>query len=121
MAESTEPTMPPQDELEIFPSDLQKILESDSKAIRLIDCREEDEFAHCRIEGAELIPLSRFTELALPLLKDEEKPLVVYCHHGMRSLQATQFLRQKGVEKTWSLNGGIERWSTEIDSDIPRY
>jgi rhodanese-related sulfurtransferase len=88
-------------------------------AFQLIDCREPDEWALCRIEGATLIPLSQFAERALPALSPD-RPVVVYCHHGMRSLRATQWLRHKGVN-AWSLAGGIDAWSEVIDEDVPRY
>ena len=90
--------------------------------MRLIDCREEDEFAFCRIEGAEIIPLSGFVETVVGRLgTDLAQSLVVYCHHGMRSLQATRFLRKLGYRATFSLRGGIEDWSKEIDPSVPRY
>lgn len=88
---------------------------------RLIDCREESEFAYCRIEGAELIPLSRFGEMADARLTDPDQPVVVYCHHGMRSLAATRHLRMKGHHRIWSLRGGIDAWSERIDPAVPRY
>lgn len=107
---------------EITPLALQPLLADDSDTrIRLIDCREEDEFALCRIEGAELVPLSRFAELVPGLLSEETKPIVVYCHHGMRSLNATLFLRQRGIDQVWSLAGGIDLWSTQVDPAVPRY
>jgi len=110
--------LPSTEENEITAADLQPILEE----VRLIDCREDDEFAHCRIEGADLVPLSRFAELSLSILSpDDERPVVVYCHHGMRSMNATQYLRQRGLEKVWSLAGGIDHWSITIDPDVPRY
>ena len=52
---------------------------------------------------------------------DDSPPVVIYCHHGMRSLQATQFLRQRGMAKVWSLAGGIDAWSREINPGVPRY
>ena len=55
---------------------------------RLIDCREDDEWHHCRIEGAQLIPLSNFAETAPAKLSDHGQHLIVYCHHGMRSMRA---------------------------------
>ena len=115
--------LPPADSLEISVTEAAKRLSAESEAVfRLVDCREEDEFAWCRIEGAELVPLSRFAENApTTLLADTSRPLIVYCHHGMRSLQATQFLRSRGYENAWSLAGGIDAWSVEIDPDIPRY
>lgn len=113
--------LPPIEDFEITPGKLLPLLNSQPAGIRLIDCREEDEFAICRIEGADLMPLSRFAEEAPRRLQSETLPIVVYCHHGMRSLQATNFLRNQGIEKVWSLNGGIDRWSLEIDESVPRY
>lgn len=115
--------LPPADEFEINVAGLNALRVS-GLSLRLIDCREQDEFAFNRLEGAELIPLSRFAELApAKLIGDEaeQTPVVIYCHHGMRSLQATHFLRQRGVEECWSLSGGIDAWSLEIDAQVPRY
>jgi rhodanese-related sulfurtransferase len=52
---------------------------------------------------------------------DSGEPVVCYCHHGMRSLDVTVWLRAQGVENVRSLAGGIDRWSMEIDSKVPRY
>ena len=52
---------------------------------------------------------------------DDERPYIIYCHHGMRSLQATQFLRGKGYANSFSLAGGIDAWSLQIDPEVPRY
>ncbi|MEM6917339.1 MAG: rhodanese-like domain-containing protein [Verrucomicrobiota bacterium] len=113
---------PDPEETEITPVELQTLLKDDSAPeFRLIDCREEDEFAICRIDGAVLTPLSRFAELGPTAIPDTDMPAIVYCHHGMRSLQATHFLRQKGFDKVWSLAGGIDLWSTQIDPEVPRY
>lgn len=113
---------PSKDATEITPVELQTLLTGDSApSFHLIDCREEDEFAICRIEGATLIPLSRFAEAGPEFLKGTERPAVVYCHHGKRSMNATMYLRDKGFPKVWSLAGGIELWSTQIDPDVPRY
>jgi adenylyltransferase/sulfurtransferase len=116
--------LPSPDDCEISPSELAALREdAAAPEVRLVDCREEDEFALCRIEGAELIPLSRFgEEAARRLLRgDDPRPVVVYCHHGMRSMQATLFLRERGLPRTWSLAGGIDLWSRQIDPEIPRY
>ncbi len=88
--------------------------------IRLIDCREDDEWRFNRLPDADFMPLSRFTELAGALVTGGT-PAVVYCHHGMRSLQATRWLRSKGLRQCWSMAGGIELWSTRIDPEVPRY
>ena len=85
----------------------------------LVDVREEREYALCRIDGAELIPLgdvpSRVEEL------DREALLVIHCHHGARSARAVHFLRTQGFAKATNLGGGIEAWSLEIDPAVPRY
>ena len=86
----------------------------------MVDVRETHEFRQAHIEGTELIPM-RTVAQALPSLEGEESPLIVFCHHGMRSLQAVQWLRQQGLENCASMQGGIDRWSLEIDPAIPRY
>lgn len=114
--------LPSPDEFEITPDELHALLRDEkAPAFHLLDCREEDEFAICKIERAVLLPLSRFADEAPEFLKDNELPVVVYCHHGMRSMNATLFLRQKGFARTWSLAGGIDLWSTRIDREVPRY
>ena len=89
--------------------------------MRLIDCREDDEFVLCRIEGATLVPLQQIPSRLHEVEGDGGLPIVVYCHHGMRSLNATQFLRSKGVTASFSLRGGIDAWSLDIDPLVPRY
>lgn len=87
----------------------------------LIDCREDDEWHICRIEGARLVPLSSFAEKAMLQLPDKDAHVVVYCHHGVRSMRATLWLRQQGYAKTQSMRGGIDLWSEMIDASVPRY
>lgn len=118
--------LPDETDLEITPHELARLRDSANPPdFRLVDCREEDEFALCRIDGAELVPLSRFAELAPAklLASDDsaETPVIIYCHHGMRSLQATGFLRERGHGRVWSLAGGIDLWSTQVDPEVPRY
>jgi rhodanese-related sulfurtransferase len=90
--------------------------------ILLIDCREVDEHATTRIEGAKLVPLSTWAT-AFPDVfpADKDAAIVIHCHHGMRSLRATRFLRQQGYNRVQSMAGGIEEWSLEVDPSVPRY
>lgn len=88
---------------------------------RLIDCREEDELAICQIAGNEWVPLNSFPSAGEKLTADAARGVVVYCHHGMRSLRATAFLRANGVKNAFSMEGGIDAWSRLIDSQVPRY
>lgn len=88
----------------------------------LIDVREELEYQLCRIDGAELIPMNTIPQHLQRLdgLADE-KLLVVHCHHGMRSLNVVNWLRQQGVANCVSMAGGIDLWSTQVDPGVPKY
>lgn len=87
--------------------------------VRLIDVREPVEFELARVEGAELLPLSRFDEWAGAL--DPEEEIVFMCHHGIRSAQVCAALARAGFAKLYNLAGGIDRWSAEVDAGVPRY
>jgi rhodanese-related sulfurtransferase len=104
--------------IEITPSEV-KTLMGAGQPLRLIDVREPEEHSICRIEGAELIPMrtipTRVNEL------HDEMPLVVFCHHGVRSLSVVDWLRRQGVTNCQSMAGGIDLWSVQIDPSVPRY
>jgi rhodanese-related sulfurtransferase len=87
--------------------------------IQLVDVREGWEFALAYIPGALLVPMSELETRLKDL--DKQKPTIVYCHHGIRSLHAALALRSRGFENARSLRGGIDRWSVEIDPTLPRY
>ena len=88
----------------------------------LIDVREPEEFAITRIEGATLIPM-RDIPASLPQLqaKAGETTLIVFCHHGVRSLHVAHWLREQGVTACQSMAGGIDAWSALVDPSVPRY
>ena len=90
-------------------------------AVRLVDVRDPEEFAYCQLPGAELIPLPTVPIDAAAKLPDRDAEIIVYCHHGMRSMHATQQLRALGYANARSMAGGIDRWSREIDPSVPRY
>lgn len=88
---------------------------------RLIDCREAEELAICQLPGNEWVPLGEFPGRTGHLTTDPQRGVVVYCHHGMRSLRAALFLRSKGFTNAFSMQGGIDLWSLSIDPDVPTY
>ena len=90
-------------------------------AVRLVDVRDPDEFAYNQLPGAELIPLPTVPTDAAAKLPDRDAEIIVYCHHGMRSMAAAQRLRALGYTNARSMAGGIDRWSQEIDPTVPRY
>ena len=105
----------------ITASELEDVLKDSQKKndLFLLDVREESEYAICRIPGAKLIPLGTLPEHVAEL--DKNKEIVAHCHFGGRSAKAIQFLKSKGFTKLRNLTGGIDAWSTEVDSSVPRY
>lgn len=108
-------------DFEITPAEVKRRLDA-GEPLHLIDVREQSEWQAARIAGSELIPM-RTIPAALGELeaKSESGTLIVLCHHGMRSLQVVNWLRQQGVEDCQSMSGGIDRWSLEVDGSVPRY
>jgi rhodanese-related sulfurtransferase len=106
------------DDLEITPADVKARLDRGEK-VHLVDVREAWEYDLCRIEGAKHVPLGSLAA-SLQTLPDVDE-VICYCHHGMRSLDAATWLRFQGIERAKSLAGGIERWSLDVDPNVPRY
>jgi rhodanese-related sulfurtransferase len=86
----------------------------------MIDVREPAEHAICHIEGAALIPMQSIPA-CLNELDGSAERIVVFCHHGVRSLSVVDWLRRQGVENCQSMAGGIDLWSLRIDPAVPRY
>ncbi len=102
----------------ISPTELKECIERGDELL-LIDVREPEEHSIAAIEGARLLPLSRFDEWAHAL--DPAQETIVMCHHGIRSAQVCAFLAQQGFKNLLNLSGGIDRWSCEVDRRVPRY
>ena len=90
-----------------------------SGEVVLLDVREHDELQAASAGGVLHIPMrevpSRLAEL------DANKPLVVMCHAGGRSRRVAEFLLGNGFTNVFNLKGGIDAWSTQLDSRVPRY
>lgn len=107
--------------LEITPQEVQGRLAAGEK-LALIDVREPVEFQLAQIAGSELIPMRAVpAELSRLDAQADDATLIVFCHHGVRSLNVVNWLREHGVEACQSMAGGIDRWSREIDPTVPRY
>ena len=105
---------------EIEPAEAEK--ELSSKRAVLLDVREPEEFAVAHLENSVLMPM----ESIPPQLQQieqmaDENTVLVLCHHGVRSLQVVAWLRGQGIENCYSITGGIDRWSRELDPVVPRY
>jgi rhodanese-related sulfurtransferase len=109
---------PDNDDDEMTPQDLHHHL-ARGREVLLVDVRQPWEYQLVHLDGARLIPLGE-----LPAHVDEldpGRPIVIYCHHGIRSFDAMYFLRSMGFPDVRSVQGGIDRWSVEIDPSLPRY
>ena len=92
---------------------------ADGAALAFIDVREPWETALCLIPGSLAIPLRELPGRLADL--PTEGPLVIVCHHGGRSAQATHWLRARGVGRAVNLAGGIDRWASRMDPEMRRY
>ena len=115
------PPEPPTTPLsELAPKDIATRIEN-GDAIHLVDCRNHEERTITTIEGSIHVPLQELPSHLELLYEYEEETLVVFCHHGIRSRQAADMLREAGFGNIHSMSGGIDRWSIEVDDSVGRY
>lgn len=89
------------------------------RALTILDVREPQEVAICRLSPSLHIPMSDIPGAVDQL--DGEILTVVLCHHGIRSGQVVAWLRHNGFSNTINLKGGIDRWARKIDPTVPTY
>lgn len=101
-----------------LPQDLAKQLSTAPASIQLLDVREPWEYELVHLENSYLVPLAQLNYGLTALNK--ELPVVVICHHGIRSAHACYLLERLGFQAI-NLTGGIDRWAREVDPSIPIY
>jgi len=102
----------------IEPSELKRRLEAGEELV-LLDVREPDEVAICRIEGSLNVPMSEITARLAEL--DPDRPTVCICHHGIRSANVAAALERLEFDQLYNLAGGIDRWAEEVEPSMGRY
>ena len=107
-------------DIEIEVDAVKQLIDEDADFV-LLDCREQEEWDLVHIDRALLIPMSEIQQRVGELTKLKDVHIVVQCHHGGRSLQVAHWLRNQGFDQSQSMRGGIDVWSQEIDSSLPRY
>ncbi len=105
---------------EIQPRDLAAKLKA-GEAVYLLDVRQPWEHEAAALPGSTLLPLNKLPAHAAEVAPPAGALVVVYCHHGIRSLRAAAFLERVGLANVASLAGGIDAWSLEVDAAVPRY
>lgn len=98
---------------------VQQAKEMLTEGAAVVDVREPWEFDQGHIEGAIPVPLQTLPANIGDIPTD--RPVVINCHHGGRSMRAVQFLREQGHTQVTNLAGGLDKWSLEIDPSIARY
>ena len=105
--------------LEISPEELYRRQQAGDD-LQLIDVREPEEYDYCHLPGSLLLPLDEVPRRAAEIRT--EGPVVLICHHGVRSAQALGYLRQHlGRRNVLNLRGGVAAWAAQVDPDFPRY
>ena len=104
---------------EITPEEVKAKLDR-REPFTLLDVREPWEFETSRIDGAKLMPMGDVPTRANQEL-DPDEHVIVLCHHGVRSMNVTVWLRQQGFDKAQSMRGGIDAWSRGVDGKVPVY
>ncbi|MDM4762871.1 ThiF family adenylyltransferase [Galbitalea sp. SE-J8] len=87
--------------------------------VRLIDVREPWEHDIAHLAGARLVPLATLPDAVAGL--DPDARYVLYCHHGVRSRNALDYLVAQGFTGVRHLEGGIDAWAREVAPGMPRY
>lgn len=105
---------------QISPTELAEVLRG-AHPPALLDVREEGEHQFAALPNSKLVPLGQIPGRIAELEAWKDRDVVVYCHHGVRSLHAIGWLQQQGFTKLRNLSGGIDAWSREVDSAVPRY
>ncbi len=104
--------------VQLRPIELKKFIDA-KEDIHLIDVREVWEYNFAKLENSELMPLGLFDKHATGI--KSIKKIVIYCHHGIRSYQACEYLQNLGFAQLYNLDGGIDAWSKEVDNSVPLY
>ena len=108
----------PEESDEMTPKELKTMLDNGGTPV-ILDVREPHEFDICRLPGSVLIPLGQLGQRMGELNSDDE--IVVHCKLGGRSARAVEQMQKAGFSNVKNLTGGIDRWSQEVDSSVPRY
>lgn len=107
------------DQWEISPRELKSRLDRGDDIV-LVDVREPWEFEIASLPESRLLPLGEL-ERRIEEELDRDQEIVVYCHHGFRSLEAAMTLWNMGFDRVKNLSGGISRWADLVDPQMPRY
>ena len=105
---------------QLAPAELAAFLQDHPEAV-LLDVREPWEHQLASLANSTLIPLGSLPARVEDEIGEKDAPVVVYCHHGIRSMNACGYLASLGYTSLYNLSGGIDRYTAEVDPAIARY
>lgn len=105
---------------QLTPRELVRRIQAGERVV-LVDVREPWEHDAARIEGSVLLPLGELEAGAGELEIPDGAIVVAVCHRGVRSLSAAVLLERAGIAPVFSLRGGLDAWSRDVDASVPRY
>ena len=105
--------------LDVTVTEARQLVLAQPDRVRLLDVREPSELEICRIPGAAAIPMGEIPDRIADLSRDQH--LLVFCHHGGRSLRVAQFLCAQGFTAVSNVTGGIDAWAEQLDPQMARY
>ena len=105
--------------IQISPRDLKDELDQADEEIKLLDIRSREEVEAVKIEGSQIMT-NELQQEALGKWNKETRTVIID-HTGERSLDVAAFFIGHGLNRTVALAGGIDNYSKEVDSSIPRY
>jgi rhodanese-related sulfurtransferase len=104
--------------MQIEPRELSDRIAAGEKAY-LLDVRTREEWETVKLADSHLFTQELMQEI---LAKESKSDLLVICDHkGDRSMDAAAYFQGHGFQNVKSLRGGIDAWSAEVDSKLPRY
>ncbi len=109
--------------VEISPREARRRLDADAggDGFVLLDIREPGEVALASVAGATHVPMGELASRLGELDIEEDTPIGVLCHHGVRSMSVAALLREQGFAGARSVAGGIDLWSVAVDPGVARY
>lgn len=101
------------------PRDVQERIRED-RPVALLDVRTRSERELVHLEDDLWVPMDQVVD-RLETVRELARPLVVYCHHGLRSHRVVRALQDRGLEDVYNLAGGIDAWAQQVDPEMLRY
>ncbi|HJM07690.1 MAG TPA: rhodanese-like domain-containing protein [SAR324 cluster bacterium] len=87
--------------------------------ISILDVRPPEERAKASLSNSQMLD----NHIAQEIIDswDMDTPMMLICHQGIRSRQAAQYFTSQGFQQVYNVSDGIDGWSQNVDSSIPRY